>query len=171
MMTLEQILEDIKSPRVKKCILDSDMYNEVDDQYAISYLLKSPDRVNVRAIYAAPFSNPKSDYNPEKGMELSYREIKTLLSLIKRIVPLYYGSNSFLSSTASIRPRETLLAEPLCLISIFSLLSPWAIVSLPPSFKRVERHFISPISPSFPTAASMQSTWLNGCVCFKKERR
>ena len=35
-MTIEQILEDIKSPRVKKVILDADMYNEMDDQYALA---------------------------------------------------------------------------------------------------------------------------------------
>ena len=101
-MTDKQRIKNLNVPDgIVDCVLDTDAYNEVDDQYAISYLLKSPDRVNVKAIYAAPFSNPKSDYNPEKGMELSYREIKTLLSLIKRIVPLYYGSNSFLSHESS----------------------------------------------------------------------
>ena len=93
MMTLEQILEDIKSPRVKKCILDSDMYNEVDDQYAIAYMLRSPERVNLKAIYAAPFSNPKSQYKGGIGMELSYNEIKRILTLVKKDTPVYRGSN------------------------------------------------------------------------------
>ncbi|MBS5726136.1 MAG: hypothetical protein KHW59_10245, partial [Clostridiales bacterium] len=34
-MTIEQILADIKSGRRKKVILDTDAYNEIDDQYAI----------------------------------------------------------------------------------------------------------------------------------------
>ena len=71
-MTDKQRIKNLNVPdEIVDCVLDTDAYNEVDDQYAISYLLKSHDRVNVKAIYAAPFSNPKSDYNPEKGMELS----------------------------------------------------------------------------------------------------
>lgn len=101
-MTDRERVKNLNVPEgVVDCILDTDAYNEVDDQYAISYLLKSSDRVNVKAIYAAPFSNPKSDYDAGKGMELSYKEIKTLLSLVKRIVPLYYGSSSFLSHEKS----------------------------------------------------------------------
>ena len=101
-MTDRERVKNLNVPEgVVDCVLDTDAYNEVDDQYAISYLLKSSDRVNVKAIYAAPFSNPKSDYDAGKGMELSYKEIKTLLSLVKRIVPLYYGSSSFLSHEKS----------------------------------------------------------------------
>ena len=101
-MTDRERVKNLNVPEgMVDCILDTDAYNEVDDQYAISYLLKSSDRVNVKAIYAAPFSNPKSDYDAGKGMELSYKEIKTLLSLVKRIVPLYYGSSSFLSHEKS----------------------------------------------------------------------
>ena len=36
MMTLEQIIADIKSDRVKKVIFDADAGNEIDDQYAIA---------------------------------------------------------------------------------------------------------------------------------------
>ena len=35
-------------------VIDTDAYNEVDDQFAIAYLLRSQERVRTVAIYAAP---------------------------------------------------------------------------------------------------------------------
>ena len=36
-------------------VLDTDTYNEIDDQFALAYLLKSTEKLNTVAIYAAPF--------------------------------------------------------------------------------------------------------------------
>ena len=36
-------------------VLDTDTYNECDDQFALSYLLKSQDRFNIEAITIAPY--------------------------------------------------------------------------------------------------------------------
>ncbi len=36
-------------------VLDTDTYNEIDDQFALVYSLLSPDRLDVQAIYVAPF--------------------------------------------------------------------------------------------------------------------
>ena len=47
-------------------VLDTDTFNEVDDQYALSYLLHSEDRLRLRAIYAAPFANEKAA-TPREG--------------------------------------------------------------------------------------------------------
>ena len=41
-------------------VLDTDTYNEIDDQYALSYLLKSGDKLTVKALCAAPFFNNNS---------------------------------------------------------------------------------------------------------------
>ncbi|MFC1725309.1 hypothetical protein ACFL4T_06755 [candidate division KSB1 bacterium] len=38
-----------------RMVLDTDTYNEIDDQFAVVYSLISPERLNVEAIYAAPF--------------------------------------------------------------------------------------------------------------------
>ncbi len=79
-------------------VLDTDAYNEIDDQYAIAYALKSEDKLNVKAIYAAPFSNKKAE-NPEIGMEKSFDEIKNILTLIKRedmLDKIYRGSRQYL---------------------------------------------------------------------------
>lgn len=61
-------------------VLDTDAYNEIDDQFAISYLLRSTDKLNTKALYAAPFFNPNST-SPADGMERSYQEILHLLKL------------------------------------------------------------------------------------------
>ena len=46
-----------KKDGILQVVIDSDTYNEVDDQFAISYALMSPERLNVQAVYAAPFSS------------------------------------------------------------------------------------------------------------------
>jgi len=82
-------------------VIDSDTYNEVDDQFAIVYALKSPDKFNVRAIYACPFYKPeynKRSVSPEDGMEKSYNEILELLNSmgISSCGFVYKGSRNFL---------------------------------------------------------------------------
>lgn len=64
-------------------VLDTDTYNEVDDQYALAYLIRSEDKLKLKAIYAAPFSNSKAD-TPDEGMEKSYQEIMNILELMDR---------------------------------------------------------------------------------------
>lgn len=64
-------------------VIDTDTFNEIDDQYALAYLIKSEDRLNLQAIYAAPFSNKKCA-DPEEGMEASYQEILNVLTLMER---------------------------------------------------------------------------------------
>ncbi len=74
------ILKQLKFKKGKiKAILDTDTYNEIDDQFALVQMLFSKEKIEVRSINAAPFSmNNRSD-NPKKGMELSYDEIFRLL--------------------------------------------------------------------------------------------
>jgi hypothetical protein len=62
-----------------RMVLDSDTYNEIDDQFALVQVLLSPDRLNLEAIYATPFHNARSD-SPGHGMELSYHEILRVLA-------------------------------------------------------------------------------------------
>ena len=76
------IPEKLKMPEgVLDMVLDTDTYNEVDDQFALCYALLSPERVNVQAIYAAPFFNSLST-GPKDGMEKSYDEILRLLKFL-----------------------------------------------------------------------------------------
>ncbi len=59
-------------------VLDTDTYNEVDDQFAVTYALLSPEKIRLHALYAAPFFNDRSN-GPADGMERSYQEILRLL--------------------------------------------------------------------------------------------
>ncbi len=64
-------------------VIDTDTFNEIDDQYALSYLIKSGDKLQLKAIHAAPFLNEKS-VSPKDGMEKSYQEILHLLRLMEK---------------------------------------------------------------------------------------
>ena len=83
-MTQEQLLKNLQVPTGPvDVVLDTDTYNEIDDQFALSYLLRSRPRLNLKAICAAPFFNNNST-SPEDGMEKSYHEILKLLRLAGR---------------------------------------------------------------------------------------
>ena len=56
-------------------ILDTDTYNECDDQFALSYLIKSQDKFNIEAITVAPYSHKTKNVSVKEGQELSYNEI------------------------------------------------------------------------------------------------
>jgi inosine-uridine nucleoside N-ribohydrolase len=112
-MTHEQRLKKLEVPdKTIDVVLDTDAYNEIDDQFAISYLLKSKEKLNTKAIYAAPFLNMKSE-SPEDGMEKSYDEINKLLSLLNEKVDVYKGSKTYLKDekTPVISPAAQDLAE------------------------------------------------------------
>ena len=79
-------------------VLDTDAYNEIDDQFAIAYALRSEEEVDVKALYAAPFFNAKSD-GPKDGMEKSYDEIVKVIRLAGRSDlenVVFRGSDRFL---------------------------------------------------------------------------
>ena len=95
------------------CVLDTDTYNEIDDQYALSLMVKSQ-KLNVKALYAAPFFNSHST-SPEDGMVRSYNEILKLLTLmgredLKSIV--YEGSRTYLPDEKT--PVDSPAARHLC---------------------------------------------------------
>lgn len=81
-------------------VIDTDTYNEIDDQFALAFLIKSKEKLNLTGIYAAPFFNQNSS-SPADGMEKSYHEIFNILSLMKRddLKPLVKrGSEQYLPS-------------------------------------------------------------------------
>ena len=97
MLTLSQRVRMLEVPSgVCDVVIDSDTFNEIDDQFAISLALRSPERMRVQALYAAPFTNSKST-GPRDGMEKSFAEMHRLLRLIGREVPVFRGSESYLT--------------------------------------------------------------------------
>ncbi|MCY4466986.1 MAG: nucleoside hydrolase [Chloroflexi bacterium] len=86
-MTFPQLSEAFRISRLQpprnkvRIVLDTDTYNEIDDQFALTYALLSPESMSVKAVYAAPFHNNRSD-SPGDGMEKSYDEILRLLDFL-----------------------------------------------------------------------------------------
>ncbi len=102
-MTEDQRLTRLTPPAGRvDAVIDTDTYNEIDDQFAIVHALLSPEKLNVQAIYAAPFF---TDFNHRStsagdGMEKSHEEIMRLLDLMGVSAEglVYRGSSAFLPS-------------------------------------------------------------------------
>ena len=96
-----RLIRRLEKPKERvDVVIDTDTYNEIDDQYALSYLIKSDEKLDLKAIYAAPFFNEKST-GPADGMEKSYREIMNVLTLLEREdlkQVVYRGSTEYLPS-------------------------------------------------------------------------
>jgi inosine-uridine nucleoside N-ribohydrolase len=91
------MLKKLKPPTGKvSMILDTDTYNEIDDQFAVIYAMLS-EETEVEAIYAAPFHNRRSS-GPGDGMEKSYEEILRVLDRLgcQHENFVFRGSESYL---------------------------------------------------------------------------
>lgn len=107
------LMQRLSHPGKKvRMVLDTDTYNEVDDQFALAYALKSTEHMTMEAVYAAPFHNHRST-DPRDGMEKSYAEIQHVLKLmgLQSEGFVYKGSAGYLEN-ANI-PRESEAAEDL----------------------------------------------------------
>ncbi|MBN2011682.1 nucleoside hydrolase [candidate division KSB1 bacterium] len=110
-------------------VLDTDTCNEIDDQFALTYAMLSPDKLDVQAIYAAPFHNKRSS-SPADGMEKSYHEIVKILGLLGRPEAnfVYRGSTTYLPDAQTpvhspmvddlIARARAMKAEPLYVVAI-----------------------------------------------------
>jgi inosine-uridine nucleoside N-ribohydrolase len=63
-------------------VVDTDCFNELDDQFALAYAMLQPN-LGVQAVYAAPFFHGRST-SPADGMEKSYDEILRVLDCLGR---------------------------------------------------------------------------------------
>jgi len=106
MLTLDQRLRMLEAPHHPiDMVLDTDAYNEIDDQFAISYALSATENLNVKALYAAPFHNERS-CSPADGMERSYQEILNLLRLAGMEQRVFRGSMDYLADEQTPQPSE-----------------------------------------------------------------
>ena len=80
-MIKNKISNQIMTAKPHRVILDTDTFNEVDDQFALAHAALSPGHIKLEAVYAAPFHNARSA-GPAEGMEKSYQEIFNVLSLL-----------------------------------------------------------------------------------------
>lgn len=93
-------------------VIDTDAANEIDDQFALAWALSRQDKLDIRGIYATPFSfaHRRALYSqanadaapfnpPEVGMERSFHEILRVQELMggQQRVPVMRGSAGYLS--------------------------------------------------------------------------
>lgn len=112
-MNNKELLERLQHPGKKlHMVLDTDTYNEVDDQFALAYAVNSPNALHIEAVYAAPFLNHRS-CSPEDGMQKSYEEILRVLGMFH--IPsqdfVFHGSRAYLRDIHT--PQESDAARDL----------------------------------------------------------
>lgn len=95
--SIEQRLAPPPAEGTLTAVIDSDTYNEIDDQFAVAYALRSHERLSIEAVYAAPFHNERST-SAGDGMRKSYQEILRILGRLD--VPnsgmVFEGSDRFM---------------------------------------------------------------------------
>lgn len=149
-------------------VLDTDTFNEIDDQYAVAYLLRSDDKLNTKAIYAAPFFNFHST-SPEDGMEKSYDEILKIIELCRRKdlkASVFKGSRQYLADekTPFISPAAQDLAQramkyskdaPLYVVSIGAITNVASAILINPAIvDRIVVVWLGGHAVHFPTPAN-----------------
>lgn len=101
-MNPELRLSRLRPPAFRpRVILDTDAFNEVDDQFFIAHCLLSPDAMTVEGIVAAPFVNERAA-SAKEGMERSLEEIHRLLGIMGRDVPSYAGADRTIGSRGAV---------------------------------------------------------------------
>ena len=119
--------------RKVRMVLDTDTFNEIDDQFALVYALLSPGAMTVEAIYAAPFQNSRAA-TPGEGMEQSHAEILRLLErmdvapegLVYRGVTEYVGPEKVAREAEAVddliaRARASAEDDPLYVVAIAAI--------------------------------------------------
>ena len=107
MLTLEQRLHMLECPTgTVDIVLDTDAFNEIDDQFAIAYALTA-EKIHLRALYAAPFSNAHSS-SPADGMEKAIKEVLTLLKLAG-VEAVFRGAEHYLGKNRNLYFRRRLV--------------------------------------------------------------
>ena len=86
-------------------VLDTDTANEVDDQFAIAYAVRSTEagEMTLDAIYAAPFPVGGDESRAGEGMERSFEEAGRVLAHTKTAlsVPVLRGSDRYVGDSGA----------------------------------------------------------------------
>lgn len=111
-LTLEKrmALMSIPAQGIIHVVIDSDTYNEIDDQMAIAWAYLHPERIDLQAVYAAPFTNHffgkenSHTYveNPAQGMSLSEEEIHRVFEKLphRHALPgIFKGATRYLTES------------------------------------------------------------------------
>ena len=113
----EELYKVVKNMEKKKIILDTDMYNEVDDQFALVYLMKSLDVFELEAITIAPFLHSHYSLTGIKtvaeGIEKSYETTLKLLDMLDKTEyksMVYKGATNLTKDNSEFNFRQDIKA-------------------------------------------------------------
>ncbi len=94
-----------------RMVLDTDTYNEIDDQFALTHALLAPDLVDLEAVYAAPFHNERST-GPAEGMRKSHAEILRVLDRVDGPRPaVFEGATAWFADSPGLTAASRDLIE------------------------------------------------------------
>ena len=100
----------------RNVILDTDIANEIDDQFALAYLVRSLDDINLQAITIAPFKQSRyiSIETIAEGTELSFKTAGRVLDILnesdlKKII--YKGATSYTFESKELNPATSKIIE------------------------------------------------------------
>ncbi len=99
-------LESVFCTTAKKdVIIDTDLYNEVDDYYAIALLFGHQERFNIKGVTIAPFFNKRVSSIAE-SIEKSTEDVNKLFELMGKKSTVYPGGISYLPDERTPVPSE-----------------------------------------------------------------
>ncbi|MEN9630521.1 MAG: hypothetical protein RJA10_3749 [Pseudomonadota bacterium] len=102
-------------------VIDTDTANEIDDQFALAWAALAPERIDLQAVLAEPFSfahrraalgrdlKDQAPFNaPGEGMERSHAEARRILALLPGTarIPVLRGSTDYLAAADRPQPSE-----------------------------------------------------------------
>lgn len=100
----------------RNVILDTDISNEVDDQFALCYLIKSLDSINLQAITIAPFIS--SGYcktgSLAEGTDISFATAGKILDMLNASAYkdiMYKGATSYFFESKELNPATSKIIE------------------------------------------------------------
>lgn len=130
-----------------RVVLDTDTFNEIDDQFALTQMILSPERFDVVGIYAAPFCNTRAA-TPAEGMQMSYDECHRLLhrlghpadDLVFKGVTEYVGRSKHPRDAAAVQhlietARSGTQDDPLYIIAIAAISNIASALLMAPDIK------------------------------------
>lgn len=102
-MTPYEIIEDIKSDRIKKVIVDCDAGADGDDQFAFALALRATHKMQVIAVNSAPFNDDSADM-----AEAGKLENATIAKIANPLCPIpsFAGSHDYITRTGAPVPSE-----------------------------------------------------------------
>lgn len=102
------MMYDYFAPKDKMdVILDTDLYNEVDDYYAIAMLFGHKERFNIKGVTIAPFFNKRVE-SVADSIQKSSKALDELLGLMGEdsFARVFHGGDSFLPDEKTPVPSE-----------------------------------------------------------------